>query len=215
MGIMDILLVIHISAGFVALFSGVGASMVKQWRGAHAWHQRWGNSFFFSMVVIFITAFPMAALSQNFFLLFISLFSMYFAYSGWRYAKNITGRADKQDVFVLCLMVCVCIAMLFYGAFLWGTNDDGNGITLVAFSIIGFVAAGRNFITLRSGSAVGSQRIAEHATMMLAGCIATVTAFAVTNFTSDPVYLLWLLPTVVITPYIIYWNIFLLSTQKK
>ena len=42
----------------------------------------------------------------------------------------------------------------------------------------------------------------RHLTMMLAGLIATVTAFLVVNFTFDPVFVLWLAPTVLITPVI-------------
>ena len=43
--------------------------------------------------------------------------------------------------------------------------------------------------------------------MMLAGSIATITAFVVVNFTFDPAFILWLAPTVVITPIILIWNI--------
>ena len=42
---------------------------------------------------------------------------------------------------------------------------------------------------------------------MLAGTIATVTAVAVVNVDPDPVWLTWILPTLVITPLIIWWNV--------
>jgi hypothetical protein len=42
--------------------------------------------------------------------------------------------------------------------------------------------------------------------MMLAGTTATITAFVVTNFTIQPGFILWLAPTVVMTPIIIVWN---------
>jgi hypothetical protein len=41
---------------------------------------------------------------------------------------------------------------------------------------------------------------------MLAGTIATLTAALVTNVSTDPVWIAWLLPTVLITLVIIYWN---------
>ena len=42
--------------------------------------------------------------------------------------------------------------------------------------------------------------------MMLAGLIATVTAFVVTNFSTTPEYLTWIAPSILIVPYIVYWN---------
>jgi hypothetical protein len=69
--------------------------------------------------------------------------------------------------------------------------------------------------TLQQGGAKGPERIAKHLTMMLAGTIATITAFVVTNVpvrAADALqhlnlgFIVWLAPTVVITPIIIVWN---------
>ena len=51
------------------------------------------------------------------------------------------------------------------------------------------------------------QRVQRHLTNMLAGTIATVTAVAVANVDLDPVWLTGILPTLVITPLIIWWNV--------
>lgn len=61
--------------------------------------------------------------------------------------------------------------------------------------------------TLKTGGLTGTERIARHLTMMLAGVIATVTAVLVVNFTVEPAFVLWLAPTVLITPLITYWNV--------
>ena len=50
------------------------------------------------------------------------------------------------------------------------------------------------------------QRIARHLTNMLAGTIATVTAVVVVNVETDPPWLAWIIPTLVITPLIAWWN---------
>ena len=42
---------------------------------------------------------------------------------------------------------------------------------------------------------------------MMAGTIATVTAVMVVNVSMNPVWLPWLLPTIVITPLIVWWNV--------
>jgi|TARA_B100000929_G_scaffold281854_1_gene261253 hypothetical protein len=49
---------------------------------------------------------------------------------------------------------------------------------------------------------------------MMAGTIATVTAVLVVNVATDPVWIAWIAPTVVITPFIFYWNKRTLSTSQ-
>jgi len=56
--------------------------------------------------------------------------------------------------------------------------------------------------------------IARHLTNMMAGTIATVTAVLVVNVATDPVWIAWIAPTVVITPFIFYWNKRTLSTSQ-
>ena len=209
--VYQVLLYLHIAAGAIALVCGVGASMVKQMNWAHHWHQRFGRSFFYAMLSIFLTALPLSLISQNLFLLLISLFTFYFAYTGWRYAINRSGKPEPQDWWVLKAMLAVCVFMLAYGVFLYVHKSDGNGVTLCIFGCIGVINAWRHYQSFRSGIFNGKQRIAVHATMMLAGSIATVTAFIVTNFSMNPAWVLWLAPTVAITPYIIYWNVKLLK----
>jgi hypothetical protein len=207
MELSNTLLILHIISGAIALISGLGASMIKQMNWKHQWHKRLGNSFFYGMLGIFLTAVPLSLMSGNIFLLLISLFTFYFAYTGWRYATNRTGKPELQDWGAIAIMLVICIAMLIYGLQLYLSEQNSNGITLSVFGIIGAANALRNRHNFRAGHFQGKARIALHATMMLAGTIATTTAFVVTNFTTDPAYILWLAPTVVITPYIVYWNI--------
>ena len=49
---------------------------------------------------------------------------------------------------------------------------------------------------------------------MLAGTIAVITAVLVTNIHIEPVFILWILPTIVITPLIFWWNRKILGTNK-
>lgn len=206
MTLYKLLLLLHIAAGAIALISGIFASSIKQFNWPHHWHKLFGLAFFFSMAVIFLTALPMSLIKPNMFLLFISIFSIYFAYTGWRYAKNSSGHAEKEDWLAVVIMSICCIGMGAYGATML-LNHDNNGITLLVFAGIGIANAARNGYCLYTNQLVGSRRIALHATMMLAGSIATVTAFIVTNFSSNPEYILWIAPTILITPYIIYWNV--------
>ena len=71
-----------------------------------------------------------------------------------------------------------------------------------------------DFKSYRSKSAIGKKRIARHLTNMLAGTIAVITAVLVTNINIEPVFILWILPTIIITPIIFWWNRKILGVNK-
>lgn len=206
MTILTFLLIWHIASGLVALLSGIVAGVIKQYAWPHKWHVRFGQCFFYSMVLVFVTAIPMSLMTENMFLLFIAIFSFYFAHAGWRYAKNKTGQTTREDWLSVSIMVIICFVMFGYGLFLLDSGST-ESVTLIFFSALGILTALRDGYSLYTSDFTGKQRIALHSTMMLAGVIATVTAFVVTNFTAKPEYILWIAPSILITPYIIYWNI--------
>jgi hypothetical protein len=71
-----------------------------------------------------------------------------------------------------------------------------------------------DFRSYRNKSAIGKQRIARHLTNMLAGTIAVITAVLVTNLSIEPVFILWILPTIIISPLIFWWNRKILGLNK-
>jgi hypothetical protein len=80
------------------------------------------------------------------------------------------------------------------------------GVVLLAFAGIGGALSLRDVAGLRQKRFRGSERIASHLTRMLGGTTGALTAFIVTNVRLEPAFVLWLLPSVVLTPLIIYWN---------
>ena len=60
----------------------------------------------------------------------------------------------------------------------------------------------------------GARRVSRHLTNMMAGTIATITAVTVVNVDMDPVWVPWILPTVVITPLIAWWNVRVLRRNR-
>lgn len=199
------LLILHIIAGFVALTSACVATTTKTFDMAHKWHVYSGTAFFWSMVVIFLTAVPMAIIKPNTSLLLIAILSFYFALAGWRYATHRRGRPRALDWASACVMAVTSVVMMVFGVFLL-IRSNTNGVMMIVFGGIGAALSVADVRTLRAGGAQSPQRIARHLTMRLAGSIATVTAFVVTNFTVQPAFVLWLAPTVVITPIIVSWN---------
>lgn len=206
---ITILLIIHIFAGYTGLLAAIGAISVKLFSGPHRWHQYCGRYFFWSMMVIAATAIPIALARQNTFLLLIALFSAYLAFGGWRYAHNHTGQGRKIDFLTIKAMSVISTIMIIYA--LWMLfSGDMQGIPLLVFGGIGFAYYINERRFLRKGAFENKQRIAQHLTMMLAATIASVTAFAVTNIKIEPQFIVWLAPTILITPLITWWNIKLL-----
>lgn len=201
----EILLTVHIIAGFVALTAAGVATLSKTLDVAHRWHVYSGTAFFWGMVVVFVTALPLAVIRPNAFLFLIAILSFYFALAGWRYATNRRGRPRPLDWTSASVMVLASGVMIAFGVFMLSRRDT-NGITMLVLGGIGVALSVADLRTLRQGGAKGRERIARHLTMMLAGAIATLTAFLVTNVAVEPAFIVWLAPTAVITPIIVVWN---------
>lgn len=206
----DILLPIHIVAGFCSLFAAFGAILTKK---GQTWHVRSGRVFFWGMVIIFVTALPMTLLRPNLFLFLVAIFSFHQALTGWRTARNRTGQPVWIDWAAAGVMTAAGAGMLVFGAVLL-VSGEMMGLVLLAFGGLGGSFGLYDWRQFRRKPLTGKRRIAVHLTRMLGGTIATVTAFVVTNFQFSPPFVLWLAPTVVLVPVIIYWNRTVLKSAK-
>ncbi len=203
--LFNTLLILHIAAGFTALFTAFVAIFSKVIDVAHKWHVYSGQVYFWAMFVIFVTAIPMSFLQPNLFLFLIAIFSFYFALAGWRLAKNRRGTPQLIDWTKTVIMLITGMAMMFYGTYML-INSNANGIILIVFSLLGISSGYRDFKTLRAGGVRGTARIAEHLSSMMGATIATLTAFLNNNVHIEPEIIVWLGPTALITPLIFWWN---------
>src|SRR4051812_11342254 len=78
---MQLIRTTHVLFGFIAFFVAPAAMMTK--KGGLA-HRRWGKIYFWSMVVVAVTALIAALVQHNYFLAFVSVFSFYLAFGGYR-----------------------------------------------------------------------------------------------------------------------------------
>jgi hypothetical protein len=99
-------------------------------------------------------------------------------------------------------MAATSLAMIGYGVAML-VRGDSLGVALIVFGAIGGALCAAD---LRGKQVDERARIASHLTRMLAATIATLTAFLVTNVTVEPAIVIWLLPTIVMTPVIALWN---------
>ena len=207
---MQYLLVAHIFAGCISLIAAVFAVVSSKGKQAHILA---GRTYFWGMAVIFLTAIPMSISSSNVFLFLIAIFSFYLAYAGMRFARNRAGTANLFDWVAVGLMVFSGLAMWFL-ALVYFMNNNSQYITLTVFGFIAISLGYMDFRSYRNKSAIGKQRIARHLTNMLAGTIAVITAVLVTNLSIEPVFILWILPTIIISPLIFWWNRKILGLNK-
>ena len=207
---MQYLLVAHIFAGCISLIAAVFAVVSSKGKQAHILA---GRTYFWGMAVIFLTTIPMSISSSNVFLFLIAIFSFYLAYAGMKFARNRTGTANLFDWVAVGLMVFSGLAMWFL-ALVYFMNNNSQYITLTVFGFIAISLGYMDFRSYRNKSAIGKQRIARHLTNMLAGTIAVITAVLVTNLSIEPVFILWILPTIIISPLIFWWNRKILGLNK-
>ena len=207
---MQYLLFIHIIAGTVSLLAAALAVASGKEKKEHILA---GRTYFWGMFLIFITAIPMSIISSNLFLFPVAIFSFYLAYAGMRFARNRTGIASTFDWAAVGLMILSGIAMWCL-ATLYFINNNTQYITLTVFGFIAISLGYADFRSYRNKSAIGKKRIARHLTNMLAGTIAVITAVLVTNVNIEPVFIFWILPTILITPLIFWWHRKTLSGNK-
>ena len=205
----NILLVIHVVAGAIALLTAFVGVASKATTVSHRVHVIVGTVFVVSMAIISITGLPLAYIKGSLFLLMIGLFSGYLTWSGWRYARNRTGRPSKVDWAVVAMMIVVGAGLTIYGA--WSLIQGNTfGVVMIAFGGISLFLCSLDLRIFRAGGATGKLRIAQHLSMMLGGTITALTAFSANVLTrylpSQLEPLAWLWPTALIVPIIVIWG---------
>ena len=200
---MQILLPIHILGGTIALLSAIMAILSEKGEKIHVLS---GRTFFWSMLTIFLTAIPMSIITSNIFLFLIAFFSFYFAFAGIRFARNRKGIATTSDWIAVGLMILSGVGMWTLAAVLF-MNNNSMSIPLLVFGFGAIVLGYGDFKSHKNKTAIGKERIVRHLVSMIAGTIAVITAVLVVNVKIEPVWIWWVLPTVLIFPVIIWWRI--------
>lgn len=198
------LLLLHIAAGTIALAAaGVAIGSAK---GARL-HRRSGNIYTLAMLATGLSALLLAVIHPNAFLFAVGIFSLYLVFTGWRAAMVRDGRPRPADHLGGALMALAGVAMLGFGAQgMLAASDGAQPVILLTFGSIGLTLALSDWRDWARGPVAGKARIARHLGRMLAGTIATITAAGVVNLGFLPDLVVWLGPTVLMTPLIFWWT---------
>ena len=200
--VLIFLLSTHILCGFISLGAALGAMLTAKGKSKH---RRFGQVFIGAMTGVFITAVPLTFMFQSLFIFFIAIFSYYFAYSGWRYAKPSFGAPKVIDWIVSMIMLTSSLIMSAFGISHYHLNEYALYIMLI-LGTVGFISS-INILKVRTKKpSIEKERIIKHFTHMIGATIAAVTAFCVTTLSVQPHIVLWIAPTLFIAPLILWWK---------
>jgi hypothetical protein len=201
---IDILRFLHIGAGGLSLATGYAAMAV---RAGSPRHRTLGKAYVAGMAVVTVTAVPIALWRPNPFLFGVAVFSGYFVWRAWESARNRKGEPNAVSWGVAGLLATTSALGLVASVMTFGS---GLAIVGLIFSFIGLGVSVQDLRRFRAGPTRGRDRLVVHLVSSGAGLIATTTAMLVTvgrYLPGDlPAPVLWLGPTVLVTPLLIRWS---------
>jgi uncharacterized membrane protein len=192
MSLFNCLLALHIAGGTVALLSGPVPMLSR--KGSRL-HRRAGDIYAVAMMLTVVLALVLAAMKGNVLLLVIAVFSFFLVFSGVRaIAFRRGGRPSWADH-------GVCVLTVGFSLWLLGRGVTSGDITSLFFGIAGAALALRQLRLMRRP---GTDWLEAHLSSMGGGYIATVTAFLVVNLTFLPQAVVFIAPTLIGMPIMIW-----------
>ena len=155
-----------------------------------------------SLIAILISIMPN---HENLFLFLIGIFTIYLVLAGNR-ALTLKSKikADWIDKLVSGTMLLTSVCMLAVGIVGIFQHID-QSILYVFFGAFGGFLTVKDFQTFKIFRENKNAWIVSHLGRMVGALIASVTAFLVAGLNIATIFI-WILPTIVGTAYIIYWN---------
>jgi len=204
--IITIAIYVHAVLGGIGLATGIGSMVVK--KGAKP-HKRLGKIFSISMISSCIIILPIAWLPnhKSLFLFLISLFTIYLVLIGGRaltFKSRTKLKAAPIDLTISTSMLLFSIFMIGYG--IYGLfNKSTDTILYIIFGGLGLFLTIKNFVFYRNFKENKVAWLLAHLTHMIAGLIASITAFIVAGLKLWTISA-WVLPSLIGTIYIVYWR---------
>ena len=195
--------IIHVIAGCLALLSGLGAII---FRNKVKTHKPFGKFYFWCMTVIFFTALYISVYRQNWFLLFIAVFTYYSSITAFRSLRlkklHIDQKPKFYDWLIEILNLLGNLSLLILAIILMINSAWQWAIICLTFSAIGFNGARANIKRLRGNVTSSNYWLLAHIGGMLGSYIGAITAFLVNNnrWMHLPMVVVWIGPAVMLVP---------------
>ncbi|HEX5002916.1 MAG TPA: hypothetical protein VFW78_10515 [Bacteroidia bacterium] len=204
--IYSILLTLHVIAGSAALLGGLVAIVAKKARGVHT---NAGKVYYIGMYGVAFSAVVMTLIKFNPFLLAVGIFAFYLTYTGKSAITNYRRKApwEFKPSAVVPGYAGLAVALFMIG---WPIAEMilSHRLFVPILSVFGFILLLNTIQDIRFLSnplnrvARNRQFLLLHIGKMGGAYIATTTAFLLNNFTFNPAWIGWLLPTIIGSPLI-------------
>lgn len=199
-------LTLHIIGGTIGLLAGTFIMFRKK---GDRIHQRIGKLFAYCMLAAGLSSLILATLHRNDFLLAVGVFTIFMTGTGWRYLylKEI---AKGQKIVLIDWILMVF--MLIFGLFLVGLgfyylmNKSYFGIIPLLFAWRGISFVISDYKTYKGKITLRNYWLIFHLQRMVGAYIASLTAFLVVNAPDKSGFLPWLLPSLIVVPFIVKWS---------
>jgi len=201
--IIKISIYIHAFFGGIGLITGIGNFTLKK---GNSLHKKMGKIFSYSMIISSLISLVIAKMPnhENLFLFLIGIFTIYLVLSGNRVLRlrsKIKKQADYIDKSISGIMLITSIIMAIIGI----SQKTDNGILYIFFGALGLFMTLKDFQTYRIFKKDKKAWLKSHIGRMVGALIASVTAFMVAGLHIGTLFV-WIMPTIIGTVYIIYWN---------
>ena len=205
--LIDYAIYVHAFFGGLGLITGIGSMIVKK---GSPLHKKMGKVFSISMVTNSLISIPVACMPnhKSAFLFLIGVFTIYLVLSGNRslsFKPRKKKKAALVDVLISGGMFLSSLVMIGIG--IYSYSNSGNGILFLLFGGGGLsLTIGDYFFFKRyPGEETKIKWLLNHISRMMGALIASITAFLIVGLSTNSLFA-WILPSVIGTIYIIYWQ---------
>lgn len=200
---MNIILYTHIILGTLGLLAGVFVILLQKGDKRHRFI---GKIFSYNLGLSMLASFPISFYKENIFLFCIGVWTLYMIITGQRSLQI----SDIKKVTFLDWIITLIMAV--FGVLLVGIGfyqlSFGLGLPIVSmvFGFLSLLFVWTDFSFFKGRLKAKNAHQLIHIQRMMGAFISALTAFVVVNNTMLPGLVVWLLPTVFLTPLIVMWS---------
>lgn len=214
---IKISIAIHVVAGCLALLSGLAAIL---FRNQIKYHKPSGKIYMASMWVIFITSLYLSVLKQNYFILFIGIFTFHSCITAFRSLKlrklHLGQKPQTRDWIIEVFNILACGELILLGLLLLNQSNFQFASICIVFGTLGIRLSYTNIKRFQGKYNNNLYWLFTHIGGMIGSYIGAITAFTVNNnrWLELPQVIAWLAPTVLLVPFI-YHEISVIKKKAK
>ncbi len=205
--VMKAMLIIHVIFASLALLSGALAIVLKSNTPRH---KPVGRIYFWSMTLVFITATFISVVKNLQFLFLIGVFTYYATLIAYRALKlkslHQGQKPQVMDWVIEAVAGITFLCMIIFAVVVYLQSGSAEAIIPFVFGTLGVWGVYRNVSAFIKGPTETLYWLKKHIGNMCGSYIGAITAFTVNQSAYIPLnpIILWLGPTLIITPIIVF-----------